>query len=496
VRKVLHRLWPPTFLFLLCLSLGLVSRRFFTEAETDAATLLHKLVNHPWLIGLWLTGAWLIVRLIDVFFWDRLVAATLGRPVPRLLKDLIVFAVFAVASACIIAFVFELPITGFWATSGVVGIVLGFALRNVILDLFTGLAINLDHSLRIGDWVEIRHRDFGGPVYGRVLQINWRTIRIELENRNTVVVPNGFMAVMPFTNFSQPDDLSRFEVFFTLDFAVPAERAIRILLAGAKAAVGPKGPVEDPEPQVLVDEATETGVKYRVRYFLRVSAVSPGVGRHAVTRSILEQLSRADLTPARRNEDVYYAPLPQHRPAVQFEGDCKDLLAQADLFHESLHAPELDELAKVMLPRHYKAGDVLLHQGDGGESLFILAEGLLNVYVDQGKEHGRLKVAQITPGETFGEMSLLTGELRSATVTAATDIVAFEIVKEHVQELIGRRREIAERMTALVAERRLRSIKALEDAPHEQRHMEKHNIYTQIMDKMKHFFGWGSPCDD
>ena len=70
-------------------------------------------------IGMWLSGAFLVQRLITVFFWDGLIAGISRRPVPRLPKDVTAMILFGVAVMGVLATVFEQSITGIWATSGV-----------------------------------------------------------------------------------------------------------------------------------------------------------------------------------------------------------------------------------------------------------------------------------------------------------------------------------------------------------------------------------------
>jgi small-conductance mechanosensitive channel/CRP-like cAMP-binding protein len=455
--------------------------------DSSAARILGNVLK----VGVGLSVAWGVIRALDVFVWQRR-ARILGRPVPRLLKDILAVLIFTIAVAGLAVFVFGQPIVGVWATSSVVGIVCGFALRNIILDVFTGLAINLDQSIRIGDWVEIHHNSFKKTVYGKVIEINWRTLRVDLGNGRVVVVPNSLMAVIPFTNYSQPDDVARFEVLITLDFSVSTERATRILLAAVRAVSGKEGPVEEPAPKVRVDEVTDSGIRYKVRYYVHVNDVSPGNGRHIVTRSILEHLTRAGLTPSYPKRDTFQAPMPPRGLDTQVEADRVALLARIDLFQNSLRTEELEALAKAMRPRRFRAGEVLIHQGDVGESMFVLAEGMAYVYLDHGPDNGRVRVGQLTPGQVIGEMSLLTGEPRTATVTAATDVVAFEVGKEHVQELLLGRPGIAEEISNVVAERRVQLREAAATAPPEERLAEKQHLGRQILEKMKQIFRWGT----
>ena len=110
-------------------------------------------------IGLWLSGAYLIVALLNHLFWEGFVAHLLQHPVPRLVRDSVAIVVFLLAAAGIIGLEFGQPVVGIWATSGAIGIILGIALRSIILDIFSGLAINFEHSYRIGDWVELVERN-------------------------------------------------------------------------------------------------------------------------------------------------------------------------------------------------------------------------------------------------------------------------------------------------------------------------------------------------
>jgi small-conductance mechanosensitive channel len=243
-------------------------------------------------IGLWLSSAYLIVALLNYLFWEGFVAHLLQHPVPRLVRDSVAIVVFLLAAAGIIGLEFGQPVVGIWATSGAIGIILGIALRSIILDIFSGLAVNFEHSYRIGDWVELVERN-AAPVRGKVIEINWRTTRLQTEDDRVVVVPNSRMGEMILANLSMPDDVCRFETRITLDFTVNTERALRVLLAGAKASCGPDGPLHEPEPKVIVWGTSELGIEYRIRHWQRVDTIGEAPVRHAVMRSVLRHLVMA-----------------------------------------------------------------------------------------------------------------------------------------------------------------------------------------------------------
>ena len=314
--KTRLRLWAPGLLFAI-----------FGAATMFGPNLLHRVgvvesgpLHAPLLSGihtaLWLSGAYLLVRLTNLLFWDGVVAHGIGRPVPRLLKDSAGLFVFLIAVAGVVGIEFGQSIVGIWATSGAIGIVLGIALRNIILDIFTGLAVNFDHSYRIGDWVDLFERGFP-TIRGQVIEINWRTTRIETEERRVMVVPNSRMGEMLLANLSMPDDICRFETRITLDFSVPVARGLRVLLAGARAACGPEGPLTDPAPSVIVVGSSDLGVEYRVRHWHSIAMLREGGVRNLVLQSVFRHLTMAGLTPSYPKQEILRAEMPTRQ--LEFE---------------------------------------------------------------------------------------------------------------------------------------------------------------------------------
>lgn len=440
----------------------------------------------------WLSGAFVAIAAINRFFWDGAVARFSGREVPELLKRVFALLVVGLAITGIIGVVFGLDVTGIWATSGVIGIVLGFALRSMIQDLFTGIALNLDGSIKAGDWICLHHRDFIGEHYGKVLDIRWRTSRIQLENNNIMVVPNGLMGTMAVTNFAHADHTSRLETEIVIDFDVAPERARRILLAGARAAIGATGILEEPAPQVVVGEPDERGVRYKVRFWGKVSERSPSSMQDAVMTCLLKHLRLAGLTPAYPKEDVFHAPLPKRLLDHDDTADRIEVLSRVDLFTGSLERGELETLSAEVCCRTFEAGEALVRQGEPGSSMFVVVEGMLDVLVARGNGSTgaaeSVRVARLGPGEIFGEMSLLTGEARSATVRSATGVAVYEVLHEHFESLLAGRPGIAEPIANLVADRRTRNDAALAAAEEVERERERQRLVRQILTKMKAMF--------
>ena len=197
----------------------------------------------------WLVAAWGGARLVDLLAVGNGSRGPDGKPrqprIPRLLADLLRFFVYGVAVLAILAFVLEQPVTGLLATSGVAIAVLGFALRNMIADIFAGIALNIEHPYRLGDWLEL-----SPGVSGRVDEINWRATRLIAGDGSAIVVPNGIVAGSRFINYSRPGPAFRGSVPVLLDQEVPVERAKRILLSAMLCA---DGVLPTPRPDVVVE---------------------------------------------------------------------------------------------------------------------------------------------------------------------------------------------------------------------------------------------------
>ena len=484
---IAKRLAVPAFLFLVFLSAALFSEELLTNFGEEAMSRGKVIAGYAVKVGIWLTSAFFVNRLLSVFFWEMGVERAIGQPVPRLVKDILALLIFLVALSGIISFVFHQPVTGLWATSGAVGLVVGFALRSMILDVFSGLAFNIDRSYRIGDWVQLHGRQLNLHIVGRIEEINWRTTRLRTTANNMVVVPNSVMGQTIVTNFMTPEPESRLELFFTLDFSVPTERALRVIDAAIKAVSGPGGPLEEKPAKVRVNGVSSVGVEYCVRYWIVPADVSPRKSRHLVISSVLGHLKSAGLMLAYPKGDIFTAEMPTRQLDANSAADLRALVSRIELFSH-LEDEELALLTETITRRVYSEGDHLIERGATGDSMFILVEGLVYVYADVAGDGQEIKVAQIIPGQFFGEMSLLTGEARSATITAASGAVAYEIGKDAMAKLLERRPKLAEVMSGIIAERKLRNEQALNEASCEEKEEHKTSVAGQILGAMRDFF--------
>jgi len=476
------KLFWPIVLLIVSVVPTLYWDSLIAEISGDVISQTIKIAKYSIATISWLSVAWVATRLIDVVIWDGLVAPRLGGKVPRLLKDVVAAIIFMIAVTGIIGGVFNLPVSGIWATSGVVGLVVGLAVQSMISDVFSGIAINIDRPFKIGDWIRLNLRGIPAMI-GCVEEVNWRSTRLRTTDGVRHIVPNNLISQIIVTNLCEPHLRSRFELLFTLDFEVPPERALRILNAGVKAA---KGPLSDPAPKARVNGITEWGVEYKVRYWLLPAEFSPNKGRNAVCSSILEHLHHAGVTLAYQKQDLYVAEMPNRQ--LTLETDQKALIRRIDIF-KSLEENEVDALSQRITQHQFEAGKSIVKKDDPGESMYIVVEGLLFVYADlNGEGTTTTRVGKLIPGDFFGEMSLLTGEPRSATVEAATDTVVYEITRSDIEDLLAERPNIATRITQVVAQRQMSNLKTRDNLNNSDHQEETKNFANQLLGKMRGFF--------
>jgi len=380
----------------------------------------------------WLCGAWFAARLAGLLLAGH----------PKLLSDLIGAALFLAAGVLAAQLVFDLPATGLIATSSVLIAVLGFALRNTLADIFSGIALGMEAPYAIGDWIEATE-----GCAGRVTGISWRSTRLATREGVTLVVPNSLVAGHRIAVYGA-GEAGRFraQVMVPLDAAVPPARARRILLAAALEA-GRDAPGFAPDV-VLADIAQGVAL-YAVRFQV------PDFGqemrwRDAVASAVLQALRQTGLEAA--------PPGRRLRLDRQGSGDAPDraaLLERIEIFRP-FSAGERVALAAALQERLVPAGAAVVRQGEAGDSLFLLAEGALEVRIAV-PGRGESLAERLTQGAIFGEMSLLTGQPRSATVLAATEALVFELRKQDLEPLLRARPALLEALTTVMAERQARN---------------------------------------
>ena len=439
--SVLARIWLPAAVFVTFL-LALLNRGDLYEVFVANGRFVSEAVFvYGVQIGAWLSSAFLVNRLITVFFWDGFIGGLSERKVSRLPKDVTAIVIFSIAGLAIASTVFNKDTTKIIAASGAVSIVVGLALRTVILDLFMGLAIHVDRPFKMGDWIMVHQNRVETHIIAEVIEINWRTTRLRTTRNNMVVIPNSKLGDTIVTNYMEPKPHFRMELDFVIDFEVSTERATRVLTAGIRAACENKGILDKPEPEVRLKKSTLEGMAYEVRYFILPKHISPNESLHVVNRTVLDHLINSGIMPAHSKEEVFLSRGKKRTLDASLDEDLYQLLTRT----------ELKELFSEMHKRTLAEGEVLYLQEDEGHSMFVCLEGLLSSSVET-EEEGYVKVRTIRAGQYFGEGAVLGDQHRKTTITTNTDVMLYEITSEAFEPKLEQHTELRDQLQASASE--------------------------------------------
>jgi small-conductance mechanosensitive channel/CRP-like cAMP-binding protein len=418
-----------------------------------------------------------------MLIWAQVGHST-GREPPQLLIQLANVLICFATGLCMAAFLFDVSLTGAIATSSVIGLVIGFAVKSLISDTFSGIALNLDQGFGIDDFIQLIGRGGTTKLIGRVIQINWRSTYILTPENSLMVIPNTVVSESIVVNLSKPEPVSEFELVVMLDFEVPTDRAMRVLNAAVEAASRENPAIFDCKARV--SEVNLNGVNYKIKYMLNPAKLAPGKAKHFVLSHVLRQMTMTGLSLAHPKIDNWNRETPE---MTQMLGDAANrlrLLKHVDLFRQ-LEEEDVAGLSGRMSQRLYAPGSHVITGGEPGQSMFVLSEGLVTVRITTA--NGEIDVATLGPGDFFGEMSLLTGEPRGASILAVTETVAFEIDREDIIPLLDSAPNAAAILSAAVAARKVATSAAGSARPPEEVAAERLSLAGKILSGMMAFLG-------
>jgi small-conductance mechanosensitive channel len=419
-----------------------IRRRFlFTFAVLLSAAAAHAAL--VWLPGVSLIQeyGWKVEALLLVLAATQALVALAFNPwsgtdkperAPAIVQDAIIALLVAVAA------VVTFPNTEFLTTSAIVAAVMGFALQETLGNAFAGLAIQIEKPFRVGHWITVASHE------GAVREITWRATKILTKSGNVVILPNSLVAREAINNYSEPIAPTRLHVEVGVGYQVPPNEAREALLISLQHV--PRV-LRDPSPEVLLWNFADSSLLFRVHFWVDDYSTEE-VARDEVRRAIYYELGRRGIEIPWPIQIEYGRqdppPEPEHDRIARFAEIIGRVPVFADLRDEGRRA-----LAAGAAERVYGDGELIVREGASGASMFVVCRGRAAVTIGTGTE-----VAKIEAGGYFGEMSLLTGEPRSATVSARGDCRVLEIAGDVFKKYLTEHPDVIEDVAGAAAARR------------------------------------------
>ncbi|MEO6052993.1 MAG: mechanosensitive ion channel family protein [Chthoniobacterales bacterium] len=357
--------------------------------------------------------------------------------------------------------------------SGIAGLAIGFALQDLLGNIIAGFTIYFGGQFKAGDWLLIENK------HAEIMEINWRSTRMRTTDHVYLDVPNSKITKDMVTNFNFPTNLHalRLEVGVHYDSSPTLVKEVIAKAAGMAPDV-----LKDPPPNVYLKEFAAYSIIYEVKFWINDhSRFSPV--HSDIRTNIWYALKRHGITiPYPIHTELYAEEKPKPPNATDIN---REALTKAS-FAECLSAEHIARLTQTAKTVQFGKGEHLTEQGNEGNSMYILIRGMAEVIVFANGT--RSSVAKLGAGDCIGEMSLLTGERRSATVVALTDCDAVKIDKNDIAPIIADTPTLLDSLSNLLAQRKLQ-LEGVTAVTGENVHDEKRREYSAgFLRSLKRFF--------
>jgi len=422
-----------------------------------------------------------IIRLAGLSLF-RVALPSIGMRAPRIAEDIIVLIVYF-AWGLVRLRLAGMDLASLVTTSAVITAVVAFAMQDTLGNVLGGLVLGPDESVAIGDWVRLE------DLSGRVVEIRWRHTAIRTRNNELVIVPNSALMKTRFIVIGNPDTGPvrwRRWIYFEVEYGVPPAR---VLALAEQAMAGAEIPnvARDPAPSCVLIEFAQSSGRYALRYYLSDPRYDDPTDTR-VRLHLYAALQRAGIRLALPESVVHAVSETEERKAQRRAREIArrlEALRGVELFR-GLEEEELRTLAERLVYAPFAAGDVITRQGAVAHWLYVLVGGECEVWFETSAG-ARRSIATIAPGNVFGEMGMMTGDPRRATVTARTDAECYRLDKAGFQDILRSRPAIAEEISRVLAERETQLV-AVSDAARADAANVRSRSAT-LLERMRSYFG-------
>ncbi len=389
-----------------------------------------------------------LIRILSILIFDLVVERKRRIKFPKLLRDLVNLLAYTIVFLVITNVLLNWDITPVLATSAVVTLILGLALQDTLGNFFSGLAIHFEPPFQIGDWIKT------GEIIGRVGEITWRSVKIITRQNDTVVIPNSIIAKEVIVNYSRPSDLHAHSIKIGIDYGVLPEKVIKVIeniLYNIEEVDKYKKPI------IKIIAYQDFSILYEIKFWYKDYA-SIEMLESEINKRIWYAFKRESIIIPFPIRNIYI------REGEKLELDWEEVINSLKpiFLFQGMEDSDIKEIAATIKLKRYLPGEIIVKQGDEGGSMYIIKSGKLSVEIETSTGHSRW-VKDLIENDFFGEISLLTGEKRTATIKAKTTAEVYELQANELKEIIKNNPKIAEKLSLIIEKRKEEILKAIED---------------------------------
>ncbi|MCU0287337.1 MAG: mechanosensitive ion channel [Acidobacteria bacterium] len=373
----------------------------------------------------------IIVKFITIIIFDAYLEPD---KYPRMIKDIVVITLYVVGLLFIARYYLQLKVAEVLASAAVLTVVVGFALQDILRDLFSGIAVNLEESLKLGDWVSI------GPYEGRIEQFRWRSIKIRTTDNVLVVIPNQVASKEAVKNFSHAGQ------YFALrsQIGVSYKNSPDLVLKTFENVLDSIDLIlKEPGPEVKIIRFDDFSIVYEMKYYFKDFSKKYFI-QGEINRKSWYAFKRTGIEIPFPIRDVYLKKPPEEEVTCQA---LIDILKNHEVL-KTIDEKQLQNLVKGVDIKVYGKGETVITEGEIGHYFYHILMGEVEIVKNN-------KVMQtLGSNDYFGEFSLFTGEMTTADVRAAKECTFLRISSEKFHETVKMNLDMARKLSEVIAARR------------------------------------------
>lgn len=430
----------------------------------------------------WVIFSFATLRLVLYMYGDLFVVRWKKGSFPAAFKNIITVFVIVIVVLVLLKEILDINVTSLIATTTVLTATIGLAFQSTLANMLAGLTIHLEKPLKQGDWIS------AGGHEGNVLDITLRSTRMMTVDNNEVFIPNSKVLSEAVVNYSLPDAASVRKLTVGIAYSIPPNAVRKAIL---EVLASTPGVGTHPPAMVRVASFGDYSVQYEIRFTLI------DFGRHVdVEAEIMNLLwyrfkrDQIDIPfPIRHVTMTQLTPETIRDEHERHVAGILKLMEKVDIM-APLSPSERRHLVEDAQVKAYAIGEYPVRQGEAGDSFYIIKKGMVDVIVEKTPGEGMV-VASLGTGNFFGEMSLLTGATRTASIRVKDDAEFIVVDRDNFRSVLVKNPSIAESMSHILAERQAGLDAQREKLDSAAVARRKQDASGKLLHNIRNFFGLG-----
>lgn len=423
-------------------------------------------------IILWMALVIAVVRFLTFLIFKTALRHSAQTEISSLVKTVISIIVYIVAF--FVVFQSQYPnvqLAPLFTGSTIIGIVVGLALQDTLGNLFAGIALQADQPFQVGDVVT-----FANKSSGVIEAVSWRGVKIRTFQNKLLIISNSVLGKEAI-EVSPKGNLNARIVFFNTVYSNSPAKTIQIVRDAVRQVenVSPKI-----RPVVRIRNLGDNGIEFEVKYWAEDYTLYNDTDA-LIRQRIWYAFNREKIDFAYPTHTVHIVKDVEQSTIDDYVNTTVERLSRIPIF-APLSDEELQKLAQASKNRVFAPGEAIVRRGREGNSMFVITRGTVDVQILQGTEVRTINT--LKESDYFGEMSLLTGEPRTATVVSVAETEVVQINKSALKPIFEANPELVQSVCEMIEERR-----ALLNAGAENQTAEETKRDRGVLVSIRKFFG-------